>query len=441
MIRYTPKSFGNINSIRRKINVINYSNSDDPYLVKYEKLGSTIKWTVIGSGLSYGPIGFASEKNSTFRFQNPKGDKIFIDKEKLEVCVDAKVAIGDLEHILLKSGLTLKVMPGAERATIGGCIAADVHGKNGHIFGSFGDHVINMVLLSSLNSKSMLIFPSDMPFKMTVGGFGATGAILSATLSIERAPGISMEVVSTRHTCPKSFLTKLIAMSANCDDIGGWFCYEDGLFKSKVFVANWSKRKVKKSLSVPKLAMRMIFYILGYGRWRRFFIRLLNRRIYSSNDVGVPKDPMKVLFPLTDLSGWQKIYGSSFVERQFLVPVNECLQVIQKVCVLLDKHNVNSLLNGVKLFRGSRVGKMSFANEGIAFSIQYSSHLSKFDEELTEYMNELGAPEYLAKVQQLSTSFPSGYPNYKNWLEHARKNNIKSVLIEWLRKTSGHLGS
>jgi hypothetical protein len=76
---------------------------------------------------------------------------------------------------------------------------------------------------------------------------------------------------------------------------------------------------------------------------------------------------------------------------------------------------------------------MSFANEGICLSIQYESHLKELDNELTIFLLKQGFPEYIAKIQQTSTSFPTGYKRYKTWFNIAKKNKVDSILMSWLK--------
>ena len=80
------------------------------------------------------------------------------------------------------------------------------------------------------------------------------------------------------------------------------------------------------------------------------------------------------------------------------------------------KSGGTSLFSGIKLFSGKRVGKMSFAQDGFSISIQYSSGEIEFDKAITRYLIDQKLPEYIAKSQSVSSSFPIGYQDYKNWL-------------------------
>jgi hypothetical protein len=108
--------------------------------------------------------------------------------------------------------------------------------------------------------------------------------------------------------------------------------------------------------------------------------------------------------------------------------------ILKKIITLYRKHNVASLFSSLKIFKGKRLGHMSFANEGISFTLQYESNLFFFDKEITELMTSINSPEYIAKTQQTSTSFPCGYRSHKSWFKIAKKNHVNSVLIDWLNK-------
>ena len=115
-----------------------------------------------------------------------------IDPDAATVTVDAGVSLDTLMKAALPYGLWVSVLPGTRQVTVGGAIGNDIHGKNHHSAGSFGDHVLSMDLLVA-DGRVLTLTPhggADDPdgslFWATVGGIGLTGIILRATLSMTR---------------------------------------------------------------------------------------------------------------------------------------------------------------------------------------------------------------------------------------------------------------
>ena len=88
--------------------------------------------------------------------------------------------------VALPHGLWVPVLPGTRQVTVGGAIACDIHGKNHHSAGSFGNHVRSIDLLTA-DGDIRHLTPGDSDsdvFWATVGGNGLTGIILRATIEM-----------------------------------------------------------------------------------------------------------------------------------------------------------------------------------------------------------------------------------------------------------------
>ena len=109
-----------------------------------------------------------------------------IDADTHMVDLDAGVSLDALMKAALPFGLWVPVLPGTRQVTIGGAIACDIHGKNHHSAGSFGDHVRSMDLLTADGEIRRLTpdGPETELFWATVGGNGLTGIILRATIEM-----------------------------------------------------------------------------------------------------------------------------------------------------------------------------------------------------------------------------------------------------------------
>src|SRR5690606_10185274 len=110
-----------------------------------------------------------------------------IDPDTGVVDLDAGVSLDSLMRAALPYGLWGPVLPGTRQVTIGGAIGADIHGKNHHSHGSFGNHVESIDLLTADGSVRTLT-PSGEDrdlFWATVGGMGLTGIVVRARVRMK----------------------------------------------------------------------------------------------------------------------------------------------------------------------------------------------------------------------------------------------------------------
>ncbi len=107
-----------------------------------------------------------------------------VDPDTGLLSVEAGVSIDTLLRELLPQGWFVPVTPGTRHVTIGGAIAADIHGKNHHRDGSFCNHVTAMTLVTP--SGGHAITPQSDPelFWATAGGMGLTGIVTRATVRL-----------------------------------------------------------------------------------------------------------------------------------------------------------------------------------------------------------------------------------------------------------------
>ena len=102
---------------------------------------------------------------------------------------------------IVPHGLILPVLPGTRHVTMGGAVAADVHGKNQRRDGSIAAWIDEIELIDGLGRLRTLT-PADDAFWATVGGMGLTGLILAVTIRLLRIRSALLEVTSRRLTGP-----------------------------------------------------------------------------------------------------------------------------------------------------------------------------------------------------------------------------------------------
>lgn len=244
--------------------------------------------------------------------------------------VSAGATIGEVCWTLLRHGRFLPVVPGTARATIGGAIAADVHGKNHPHAGSFGAHVVSLDLIDGSGTRRRLSKTEDPEaFWATVGGMGLTGVIVSATLN-STTVGSALVWESTALTASiDETVRRVRALSTTHDHVAAWLDLRSRAFGTGVVTAAnhlhgslpredckaraSSSRLVCPNIGLPLLGPRRVALanaakiVSARRRTRRAPERLLG--IESA------------LWPLDGLGEWNRLYGKAgFVQYQVAIP-------------------------------------------------------------------------------------------------------------------------
>ena len=136
-----------------------------------------------GAGRSYGDSALAPQLVGSKYLDS----FLALDEERKTLRCGSGVTLGDILQVCIPRGLFLPVLPGTKAVSVGGAIAADVHGKNHHLDGSFCAHVeqISLVLASGEIVSCSERENGDL-FHATCGGMGLTGVIVEATLTLDR---------------------------------------------------------------------------------------------------------------------------------------------------------------------------------------------------------------------------------------------------------------
>jgi len=147
---------------------------------KLERPGPVIAF---GNGRSYGDASLQENILLTRRFNK----FLSFDEASGTLSCQSGVLLSEILDVFVPRGWFLPVTPGTKLITVGGAIAADVHGKNHHVDGSFGQHVLSMDVMR--NDGSVITCSSTENaefFKITVGGMGLTGMILNVTFRLKK---------------------------------------------------------------------------------------------------------------------------------------------------------------------------------------------------------------------------------------------------------------
>ncbi|MFM8827373.1 MAG: FAD-dependent oxidoreductase, partial [Actinomycetota bacterium] len=169
-----------------------------------------------GLGRSYGAAAQNAGGQVLLMPGTAVGRPYSLDATTGTVTAPAGMSLDEILKDSVPRGWFVPVTPGTRFVTVGGAIASDIHGKNHHFDGSFGQHVTAVrVMLSS--GDVVTLSPQENPdwFWATVGGMGLTGIILDAEFRMLPVESSRVRVETERLA---DFDAVVAAMSTDGDD-------------------------------------------------------------------------------------------------------------------------------------------------------------------------------------------------------------------------------
>jgi len=295
---------------------------------------------------------------------------IAFDAATGELEAEAGVQIGQIAEVFAPRGWLPAVMPGTGFATLGGCIAQDVHGKNHHQAGSFCEHVVSLRLRTQ--SGEVEVTPQDTPdlFRATAGGLGQTGVILSARIRLMPCKGDVMIVTERRIGDWDEHVAMLDASRATYTV--GWIdatatgaslgrgILEEGETGSGLVPKRAGSRKVP--FDAPRFALSAPVV--------RAFNQLYWRRVPESGRT-VVKPIGDFFFPLDKIHDWNRLYGKEgFHQFQCVVPL-KAVDELRGMLEAIASSGLASPLAVLKRMGPGRAGYLSFPMEGYTLAVDF----------------------------------------------------------------------
>src|ERR1700744_304787 len=158
-----------------------------------------------GSGRSHGD---AAQAGGGYVLTPVTSAHIEVDPAAPSVRVSASTTVAELLEHLVPQGLLLPVLPGTRHLTVGGAVAADVHGKNQRGDGTISAWIDEIDLIAG-ESKWRTLVPGTAEFRATVGGMGLTGVIIEVKLRLLRISSTGLQVTTRRLPDLDSLLSAL----------------------------------------------------------------------------------------------------------------------------------------------------------------------------------------------------------------------------------------
>jgi FAD/FMN-containing dehydrogenase len=399
-----------------------------------------------GNGRAYGDAGIGVRQTISMAHLNRM--RAF-NAQTGQVTVEAGLLLSDLIETCLPRGFLPYALPGTSFITVGGAIAADVHGKNHHREGGFGQYVESL-LLAAPTGETVRASRERHPdlFLATIGGMGLTGTILEATIRLRR---VETGWIRQR-TIVAEDLNAAIATLESSDSVTysvAWIdCLARGarLGRSLIFLgehatyAELGEKQVANRfplqnppLSIPIDAPSFMLNNWTIAAFNELYFRAGARK--AASPTLVTAHPY--FFPLDALGNWNRIYGRrGFVQYQSVLPTNNAKSALAEMLDRIAKRGGSSFLAVLKKLNAGS-GTMSFPMPGYTLALDFpiDRDLFSFLDELDKFVVAAGGRLYLAKdARQSRTTFEAGYLDLPRFREIRRtidpKGKIKSRLAE-----------
>jgi FAD/FMN-containing dehydrogenase len=320
---------------------------------------------------------------------------------------EAGFSLKEMNRLFLPRGFFTPVTPGTEFVTLGGMVAADVHGKNHHRAGCFGSHVraLRMRAASGRILECSREVEPDL-FRATIGGMGLTGHILEVELPLIRVPSPWIVTESERIADIDEFIAGLKAAGGKWPYTLGWIdCLSQGKKLGRGILM--SGRFAEKHEAPPrpparmrKLAVPFVLPSWVVGPWS---VRAFNTLWYHRHMPRVRRglvSPEWFFYPLDFIAHWNRMYGPrGFTQYQCVVPDSAGHGAARRFLELLTSRGGASFLCVIKDCGPEGIGLLSFPKTGISIALDIP--IDDRTQSLVDALNELviaeGGRIYLAK--------------------------------------------
>lgn len=374
-----------------------------------------------GNGRAYGDAAIGALRTVTMTgFDRVRS----FDPASGRIRLEAGVLLSDLIDTFGPRGFLPFVVPGTRFVSIGGAIAADVHGKNHHCEGGFGRYVDSILLRTGQGEtiEASREQNSDA-FFATIGGMGLTGIILEATLRLRQvetgwirervisASDLDAAMRALEMSDSATYSVAWIDCAARGRDLGRSLIYLGEQAARDELPAGAAAFPVDKDpgLGVPVDLPSMTLNRFSIRAFNELYYRMGARRAGGGRVVSL----YPYFFPLDSLKDWNRIYGKrGFLQHQCVVPETGARDVLGDLLDRVARRGDASFLAVLKRL-GQGDGILSFPLPGYTLALDFPlrGDILNFLDEIDRLVVAAGGRLYLAKdARQSRATFAAGYP-------------------------------
>lgn len=379
-----------------------------------------------GLGRSYGD---AAQSGGATVLELSSMDRIELDPDSGTATVGAGASLDAVMRTLIPHGWFVPVTPGTRMVTVGGAIAADVHGKNHHRDGTFGSHVHALTLVDA-QAQVRVLDPTATPdeFWSTVGGMGLTGIITQATFDLIPITSSRISVDTERTSDLDDVMDRMLTGD---DDYRYSVAWVDSVHPSGRGVLTRGDHAPAEQLMGKDAAAPLAFDpkvlatappFIPNGVVNPLTMRAFNEawfRKAPKHRVGELQPIAEFFHPLDIVQDWNRAYGpQGFLQYQFAVP-DDAGDLVRTTLAALRGIGALSALTVLKRFGASNPAPLSFPQPGWTLAVDVPAGVDGLGEvldRLDEQVLNAGGRLYLAKDSRMSPAMMAAtYPRLVEW--------------------------
>ena len=381
-----------------------------------------------GLGRSYGD---AAQSGGATVFDMTCLHRFELDIDSGTVTADAGASVDEILRAIVPAGFFVPVTAGTRFVTVGGAIAADIHGKNHHVEGSFGSHVVSMRVVDGTGHE-LVLSPTDATTKdmfwATVGGMGLTGVIVEATFRLLAIETSSMSVDTVRCHDLDDVMARMIEAD---DDYRYSVAWIDSVAPSGRGVLTrgdharreqLTRKQADAPLAYATPALPSAPAFIPNGLLNSASVRAFNEAWFRKHPRSRSNEIHSIpgfFHPLDGVRDWNRVYGpQGFLQYQFVVP-DEAGWIVERTLSRLRDAGAPSFLTVLKRFGPANPAPLSFPHAGWTLAADVpagNEALAPILDELDELVAEAGGRLYFAKDSRQSPSMVARtYPRLAEW--------------------------
>ena len=376
-----------------------------------------------GSGMSYGDQPMNSDGDviqPLFRegnIENPNSNGI--------ITVPSSITFAELLERVVPLGWFMPVVPGTSFVTIGGAIAADIHGKNHYRKSSIASHIKSMTLMLADGETVRCSETEEASiFWATVGGLGLTGIVIEATIQLSRIRSSKVQV-SRKSFGNFSDLFEAMKSQVNRSEYSvAWLdlISKNNFGRGILETANHVTSNPHPEFSYIAKPTLPLPNHLPDTFLRRSTVKAYNslRFLSAGKTETIRKTELSTfMHPLDKVRNWNRLYGKSgIVQWQIAVPeVSE--HTLFDVIDSIEKAKVPAFLVVLKKLGASNQAPLSFPMQGWTLAVDFPANykrIYRFLDSLDQELMQAGGRIYLAKDSRLDPELiPKMYPDLDEW--------------------------